>query len=107
MKICRFIINGVTLTGVIEEDRVVLFENNRRKDESYPLSDVKLVAPVSPSKIVCVGRNYAEHAAELGNEVPTDPLLFLKAPSAVINHEDRISLPKYSKQVEHEGELAL
>jgi len=107
MKICRFSIKGETFAGVLEDDHVTLFENNRRKDESYSLSDVKLVAPVNPSKIVCVGRNYAEHAAELGNEVPTEPLLFLKAPSALINHGDKITLPKYSKQVEHEGELAI
>jgi 2-keto-4-pentenoate hydratase/2-oxohepta-3-ene-1,7-dioic acid hydratase in catechol pathway len=107
MKICRFSINRETFNGVLENDRVTIFENNRRRDESYPLSDVKLLAPVNPSKIVCVGRNYAEHAAELGNEVPTEPLLFLKAPSAVINNGDLIVLPKYSKQVEHEGELAI
>jgi 2-keto-4-pentenoate hydratase/2-oxohepta-3-ene-1,7-dioic acid hydratase in catechol pathway len=107
MKICRFSINGESFNGVLEDDRVTIFENNRRRDESYPLSDVKLLAPVNPSKIVCVGRNYAEHAAELGNVVPTEPLLFLKAPSAVINNGDQIVLPKYSKQVEHEGELAI
>lgn len=61
----------------------------------------------SPSKIVCVGRNYAEHAAELGNAVPTEPLLFLKAPSSVIRNEQSIVIPKQSLQVEHEGELAV
>ena len=61
----------------------------------------------SPSKIVCVGRNYAEHAAELGNEVPKEPLLFLKPPSALIRHEDMIHIPVQSSQVEHEGELAV
>lgn len=60
-----------------------------------------------PSKIICVGRNYAEHAAELGNEVPTEPLLFLKAPSALIRHEATIRIPQQSSQVEHEGELAV
>lgn len=61
----------------------------------------------SPSKIVCVGRNYAEHAAELGNDVPVEPLLFLKAPSAIIFDGDEIVLPPQSDQVEHEGELAV
>ena len=61
----------------------------------------------SPSKIVCVGRNYAEHAAELGNEVPKEPLLFLKAPSALIRHDHAIRIPSQSSQVEHEGELAV
>ena len=61
----------------------------------------------SPSKIICVGRNYAEHAAELGNDVPKEPLLFLKAPSALIRHEEPIVIPSQSSQVEHEAELAI
>lgn len=60
-----------------------------------------------PSKIVCVGRNYADHAAELGNEVPKEPLLFLKAPSALILNNESILHPSISEQVEHEGELAV
>lgn len=60
-----------------------------------------------PSKIVCVGRNYADHAAELGNEVPKEPLLFLKAPSALIRHDEAIVIPSQSEQVEHEAELAI
>ena len=60
-----------------------------------------------PTKIICVGRNYAEHAKELGNEVPKDPLLFLKAPSALVRHSDAILIPPQSSQVEHEGELAV
>lgn len=60
-----------------------------------------------PSKVVCVGRNYADHAAELGNEVPAEPLLFLKAPSAIIRNGEEIMLPPQSAQVEHEGELAV
>lgn len=60
-----------------------------------------------PSKIVCIGRNYADHAAELGNEVPKEPMLFLKAPSALIFDEDEIMIPSFSSQVEHEGELAV
>ncbi len=60
-----------------------------------------------PSKIVCVGRNYADHAKELGNDVPKSPLLFLKAPSAIIRSGDAIVIPSQSSQVEHEGELAV
>lgn len=107
MKICRFQHDDLVSAGVLDGDRVIVFENNRKKDESYALSDVKFLPPVAPSKIVCVGRNYAEHAAELGNEVPTEPLLFLKAPSAIINNGDTIVLPPQSQQVEHEGELAV
>lgn len=73
----------------------------------WSLDDVELLAPVVPSKVVCVGRNYREHAAELGNKMPEEPLLFLKAPSAVIGVEDKIALPQMSQQVEHEGELGV
>jgi 2-keto-4-pentenoate hydratase/2-oxohepta-3-ene-1,7-dioic acid hydratase in catechol pathway len=62
---------------------------------------------LNPSKIVCVGRNYAAHAAELGNELPSEPLLFLKAPSSILRDGDAITLPTQSSQVEHEGELAI
>jgi len=68
---------------------------------------MKLEIDFQPSKIVCVGRNYADHAAEMGNDVPKEPLLFLKAPSAMIFNGDEIVLPEYSQQVEHEGELAV
>jgi len=71
------------------------------------LNQVRLLAPVTPSKVVCIGRNYREHAAELGNKMPDEPLLFLKAPSAVIGSEDVIELPAQSDQVEHEGELGV
>ena len=71
------------------------------------LDEVKLLAPVAPSKIVCVGRNYREHAAELGNKMPDEPLLFLKAPSAVIGPDEQIEIPSASQQVEHEGELGV
>jgi len=76
-------------------------------DRAIAVSAVKLLAPVTPSKIVCVGRNYREHAAEMGNKMPDEPLLFLKAPSAVIGNGDCILLPIASQQVEHEGELGV
>lgn len=60
-----------------------------------------------PSKIVCIGRNYVEHARELGNEVPAEPLIFLKPPSAIIGDGDYIELPPQSSQVEHEGEIGI
>src|SRR5215218_2623672 len=68
---------------------------------------MKLLEPIRPSKIVCVGRNYREHAAELGNKMPDEPLLFLKAPSAIISSGEEIVLPDASQQVEHEGELGV
>ncbi|GIJ28338.1 2-hydroxyhepta-2,4-diene-1,7-dioate isomerase [Micromonospora qiuiae] len=73
----------------------------------WALSDVRLLSPILPSKVVCVGRNYAEHAAEHGSEVPSEPLLFLKPSTAVIGPRDAIRLPEFSKQVEHEAELAV
>lgn len=82
-----------------------------RLDESdfdrVPLVKVNLLAPVVPSKIVCIGRNYREHAAELGNEVPKEPLLFLKAPSSVIAPGEPIRIPGLSQRVDFEGELAV
>ncbi|MFE9189115.1 fumarylacetoacetate hydrolase family protein [Micromonospora sp. NPDC007208] len=73
----------------------------------WALSDVRLLSPILPSKVVCVGRNYADHAAELGNDVPKEPLLFLKPSTSVIGPRDAIRLPIFSKQVEHEAELAV
>jgi 2-keto-4-pentenoate hydratase/2-oxohepta-3-ene-1,7-dioic acid hydratase in catechol pathway len=75
--------------------------------EGVPLANVELLVPVAPSKIVCVGRNYAAHAAELGNTVPPEPLLFLKPPSALLAHQGEIVLPPQSERVEHEAEIGL
>lgn len=72
-----------------------------------PLDQAALLPPVVPSKIVCVGRNYREHAAELGNEVPKEPLLFLKTPSSLIAHKQAIHSPAISQRVDFEGELAI
>jgi 2-keto-4-pentenoate hydratase/2-oxohepta-3-ene-1,7-dioic acid hydratase in catechol pathway len=80
---------------------------NPRTGEAIPAREVQFLAPVSPSKIVCVGRNYREHAAELGNKMPDEPLLFLKAPSAIIGNGASIERPPQSQQVEHEGELGV
>jgi 2-keto-4-pentenoate hydratase/2-oxohepta-3-ene-1,7-dioic acid hydratase in catechol pathway len=98
--------------GWLLEDRIGEIEGDpfgeyRRLEVQTPLADVKLLAPCEPSKIVCVGRNYVEHAKELGNEVPKIPLLFLKPPSSIINPNETIILPPQSKQVEHEGELVV
>lgn len=95
------------MTGILEGERVFVYEDHKKSSDSYELSAVKMLPPVAPSKIVCVGRNYADHAKELGNEIPVEPLLFLKAPSAVINDGESIVIPPQSEQVEHEGELAV
>jgi len=107
MKICRFMVGEETHTGVLQGDRVFIVEDELHSETSFAIDEVKLLPPVTPSKIVCVGRNYADHAAELGNEVPKEPLLFLKAPSALIGNQDEIVIPSQSNQVEHEGELAI
>jgi 2-keto-4-pentenoate hydratase/2-oxohepta-3-ene-1,7-dioic acid hydratase in catechol pathway len=72
-----------------------------------PLSDLHLLPPVTPSKILCVGRNYRDHAAELGNEVPTEPLLFLKPPSSLLGPKGTIRMPAISQRVDYEGELGI
>ena len=71
------------------------------------LAEARLHAPVTPSKIVCIGRNYRDHAAELGNPMPDEPLLFLKPPSSICAHAETIRLPQVSARVEHEGELGV
>jgi 2-keto-4-pentenoate hydratase/2-oxohepta-3-ene-1,7-dioic acid hydratase in catechol pathway len=75
--------------------------------ERFALGDVRLLAPILPSKVIAVGRNYAAHAAEMGNDVPDRPLIFLKPSTAVIGTNDVIRLPRDSDQVEFEAELAL
>lgn len=116
MKICRISHESLTAPryAVLDGSRVYPLPagyNFERVEhvsgDSLDLSEVKLLAPVVPSKVVCVGRNYREHAAELGNKMPDEPLLFLKAPSAVIASGERIELPRASEQVEHEGELGV
>lgn len=83
------------------------WENPRDTDEKTALSAAKLLAPVSPTKIVCVGRNYRAHAAELGNDVPAEPLLFFKPPSSIVGPDDIIQLPSASFHVDHEAELGV
>src|SRR5690349_3388573 len=83
------------------------FGEIRFTGQRWALADVRLLSPILPSKIVCVGRNYAEHAAELGNEVPAEPLLFLKPSTSIIGPHDAVRLPPQSKRVEHEAEIAV
>lgn len=76
--------------------------------ERFPLSQVKLLAPMLPSKVVAIGRNYADHAREMGNEVPDEPLIFIKPSTSVIGHRDAIAYPtSLSHRVDYEGELAV
>ena len=98
--------------GWVYEDRVGpiegdLFGDYRRLEADIPLSKVRLLAPVVPSKIIAVGRNYVEHAREHNVDVPEIPGIFLKPPSSVIGPGDTVILPPQSERVEHEGELAI
>lgn len=90
--------------GEIEGD---LFGAYKRLKAEIPLKDVRLLVPSAPSKIVCVGRNYVEHAKEHGAEVPKIPLIFLKPPSSLLAPGGTILLPPQSQQVEHEAELVI
>ncbi len=83
-------------------------EGVRLTGARYPLADVRLLAPVLPSKVVAIGRNYVDHVRELGNEPPAEPLIFLKPSTAVIGPGEAISRPdKLSQRVDYEGELAI
>jgi 2-keto-4-pentenoate hydratase/2-oxohepta-3-ene-1,7-dioic acid hydratase in catechol pathway len=117
MKICRYLPRDAASTptpryGLIEGQSVIEINGPpwaqwTRSALATPLSGIRLLAPAEPSKIVCVGRNYAAHAAELGNELPKEPLIFLKPSTSLIGPEEPVILTKFSHQVEHEGELAL
>lgn len=98
--------------GVVESERVYVLDSSpfsawKRGHEVGPLDGLTLLAPVMPTKIVCVGRNYPAHAAEHTAEVPAEPLLFFKPPSSVIGPDAPIVLTPQSQQVEHEAELAV
>lgn len=114
MRLVRFRYGDRIATGALDDGsdevrilRGTFFEDPIPTGEVVPLDDVCLLAPVLPSKLVCVGRNYATHAAELGREVPQEPLLFLKPSTAVIGPGDPIRLLPISKRVDYEGELAV
>lgn len=112
MRVCRVSVDDELYFGVIENDAVALLSGHPFGDFApegrvLRLSDVRLVAPVLPSKIVAVGRNYAEHAREMGGEVPPAPLIFLKPSTSVVGPGEPISLPWQSEHVEHEAELAV
>jgi len=97
----RFIAHGEIFEGYFN------IENGVIDFEGLKFEYVKFLPPVKPSKIVCIGLNYIDHAKELNMPLPEEPIIFLKPPSAIIGHEDFIELPKQSKRVDYEGELAV
>ena len=124
MKYCRFQAQGQPQFGLVEPvagreeiTRILLTAPEEtggdmedlatRRMAHVPLSEASRMAPVRPSKIVCVGRNYREHASELGNEVPTEPLLFLKPPSSLLAPGGQIRRPRLSQRTDYEGELGV
>jgi 2-keto-4-pentenoate hydratase/2-oxohepta-3-ene-1,7-dioic acid hydratase in catechol pathway len=107
------VVEGVTADGGIDDDTTVTpisghpFGSFEASGPAVPYADVRLLAPVLPSKIIAVGKNYAAHAKEMGGDVPTEPVIFLKPSTSVIGPGDRIALPLQSERVEHEAELAV
>lgn len=124
MKYCAFELNGQAHYGLVEtvagaeqitrlllkppeQDGGDIEDLPSRRMDYLGLADAKLLVPVRPSKIVCVGRNYREHAAELQHEVPSEPLLFFKPPSSLLAPGGTIRRPKLSQRVDYEGELGV
>jgi 2-keto-4-pentenoate hydratase/2-oxohepta-3-ene-1,7-dioic acid hydratase in catechol pathway len=112
MRLVRFRFGDRIGFGAIEDGGVRVLRGTFFSDpvptgEVIPVDDVRLLAPVLPSKVVAVGKNYAEHAAEMGGEVPEEPLIFLKPSTSVIGPGDPIVYPAISKRLDYEGELAV
>jgi 2-keto-4-pentenoate hydratase/2-oxohepta-3-ene-1,7-dioic acid hydratase in catechol pathway len=124
VKYCRFQLNGSPHYGFVEPvggtdaiTRLLLQPPHKsdgdveglpsRRMDYIPLAEASILAPVEPSKIVCVGRNYREHAAELGHEIPIEPLIFFKPPSALLAPGGTIVRPKVSSRTDYEGELGV
>ena len=114
MRIARVSVPGVEFPvyGVITGEKIELITGLPWPDISDPvaalnLADVKILAPVIPSKVVCVGKNYADHAKEMGGDVPAEPVIFIKPNTTVIGDGDFIVLPPQSVNVHHEAELAI
>ncbi len=113
MKVARFSNGADPRFGIVDGPELVVLKGHplvagyQTTGERIPLKEVKLLAPTIPSKIVCIGKNFADHAAEIGEEVTAEPLIFFKPSSAIIGHGDAIVIPPQSKQVELEAELCL
>lgn len=112
LLIGRFMYNEQVFYGIITEDRVTALEgdpygNIKTGNLVYPLGQLKILAPCSPTKVVCVGLNYRDHAEELGLAIPEEPVLFIKPSTTLIGHGEDIVYPSSSKQVDYEAELAV
>jgi 2-keto-4-pentenoate hydratase/2-oxohepta-3-ene-1,7-dioic acid hydratase in catechol pathway len=112
VRLARFSVDGNSHYGVVDGEKVErlaksFLDGIEKTGETFPLSAVKLLPPVEPSKIICIGLNFQEHAAEMGQNTQAEPLLFFKPPSALIGSGEQIVLPHQSNQIELEVELAM
>ena len=113
MKVARFSNGAEPRFGIVDGPELVVLKGHplvtgyQTTGERIPLKELKLLAPTIPSKIVCIGKNFADHAAEIGEEITEEPLIFFKPSSAIVGHGDAIVIPAQSKQVELEAELCL
>ncbi|MEY4390734.1 MAG: hypothetical protein RLZZ400_477, partial [Actinomycetota bacterium] len=114
MRIAKFSVAGEVRFGLVDGPELVVFKGHplfsgyETTGERVALKDVQLLPPTLPtSKIVCIGKNYADHAAEMGSDAPAEPLIFLKPTTSLIGNGEAIVLPSISERVDHEGELAI
>lgn len=112
MRLARFSHNETVGYAVLDGEKVKVLDGHPMGElhytgEIFSLAEVRLLAPIIPSKIVCIGKNYREHALEMGTEPPTEPLFFFKPTTAIIGPEDIIRIPTQSNDVQHESELAI
>lgn len=111
-KYCRFTADGRTYSGMIRDNMVDIVDGDplstiRETRMSFPLDRVKLITPLVPGKIWCVGRNYAGHVRELDHEMPDEPIVFLKPLTTLVGPEDVVRIPEWAGRVDYEGELAV
>jgi 2-keto-4-pentenoate hydratase/2-oxohepta-3-ene-1,7-dioic acid hydratase in catechol pathway len=112
LKFCRFSFEGKTYNGTLHGNMVDLVQGDFLGEfstlrMSYPLDRVKLLPPITPTKVWCVGRNYAGHAKELRNDVPDEPLIFTKPLTSIVGAGDPVRIPEWAGRVDYEGELAV
>ncbi len=112
MKLCRAECGGERFYAVLEGERLerlegTPFDGIQKTGDSCLLSQARLLSPTEPSKVVCIGKNYLDHAKEFDSKVPDEPLLFIKPSTAVVGQEDRVEYPDFATRVDYEGELAI
>lgn len=113
MKYVRFKVEDVVKYGLLEDDVIVELDGDylngepKRLEKTYSASEVQLLAPVNPGKIIVIGLNYKAHAEEMGREIPDEPMMFMVSPTAVIGHNTPVILPNLQNRIDYEAELAI